>query len=209
MDRDIATKALDEHFVLVSCEGETEEFIFSKLLEAGKIRVPKSRLIEDPKTGEHYTSLESAKDILDRFGSLSYCSDECIANDDQFVIARIRDRKSEGCRLDRKLKGRAIPIDFLTYPEIEMLIVLREGLLPEFDKAKRKQKMKVSDFCNSLPLARGYKTVKSYKFLNDYWSNVDDLVDAILEYRKRLPKSKRLDPHQPTLSDMLLSELIA
>ena len=68
-------------------------------------------------------------------------------------------------------------INVITAPEIEMLIILNEG---KYDAYKRSRK-KPSDFCKEDLRMRG---IKSRKFVEDYFSDINRLIDAIQEYRR-------------------------
>lgn len=211
MRRDDAVAALDSHFVLVSCEGECEAFVFEKLLEGDAIRVPKERLVEDPKTGNLFTPLQSASDIRGRFLPFDYESSDFPNGDGKLVIARIRDRASEGCRSDRGILPVAIPVDFLTRPELEMLIILEEGLLSEYDRERRRRPrtFKPSQFCNScIGLQKGERSVKSRIFLNRYWDSTEKLIHAINLYRHWSDRSGT-SRGESDISDLLRPELIS
>ena len=70
-------------------------------------------------------------------------------------------------------------LSFITHPEAEILVVMREGA---WDKWKRSGK-KPSDFCKQ---DLGMSEIKSNEFLTVYW-DVDSIAAAAREY-KRLSK---------------------
>ena len=58
-----------------------------------------------------------------------------------------------------------------------MLVIFKEGKYKEFKKSKKKP----SEFCTA---DLGYRNVKSAAFMEDYFSDIDSLVAAIIEYKR-------------------------
>ena len=73
-----------------------------------------------------------------------------------------------------------------------MLVIFKEGKYNEFKKSKKKP----SEFCTA---DLRFKGVKSASFLKEYFSDVDSLVAAIVEY-KRVSNVQR---GEYTLADLL------
>ena len=125
----------------------------------------------------------SPTEILGAFSRFDYTLD---GNDGMFAIARIVDKAAKTVRADKAYLGKALPFDFVTRPEIEMLMVIKEHALQAWDKASnRNSKLKVSEFCKS---SFKYNRLKSRDFLEDYWSDVDELVRCIHEYHQLAKK---------------------
>lgn len=82
-------------------------------------------------------------------------------------------------------------VNIVTAPEIEMLVIFKEGN-NEFKKSKKKP----SEFCTADLRFNG---VKSATFIRKYFSDVDSLVAAIREY-KRVSDIQR---DEYTLADLL------
>ena len=68
-------------------------------------------------------------------------------------------------------------INVITAPEIEMLIIFNEDKYKEFKKSEKKP----SDFCKEdLKMT----SVKSYRFVKDYFSDPDILLTSIKKYHE-------------------------
>lgn len=68
-------------------------------------------------------------------------------------------------------------MDVITAPEIEMLIIFNEDKYKEFKKSGKKP----SDFCKEdLKMT----SVKSYRFVKDYFSDPDILLTSIKKYHE-------------------------
>lgn len=186
MNRDELRYNLRERFVLISCEGTHERVIASQLIEEGRLVVPFDHLIEDEKTGKPYTSLRGTRDIAAKFLRYSYPSPN---GDGKILLARITDKEAKTGRADKVLSARAIPVDFVTRPEIEALIVIGENAQREWDKAREKTPtLKISSFCIE---SLGLKDVKAEAFLRDYWADVNKLVSCIEQYHRLSVKRGR------------------
>ena len=68
-----------------------------------------------------------------------------------------------------------------------MLIIIHEGLYSEYSKVK--SKTKPSEFCKE---NLKYSDVKSTDFIENYFSNVTELIEAIKEYKRvsNIPKNE-------------------
>ena len=73
-----------------------------------------------------------------------------------------------------------------------MLVILNENKYADYKKSGKKP----SEYCKS---DLGYKSVKSEAFLKDYFSDVNLLVSAILEYRR----VSKIQDDELTLADLL------
>ena len=68
-------------------------------------------------------------------------------------------------------------INVITAPEIEMLIIFNEDKYKEFKKSEKKP----SDFCKEdLKMT----SVKSYRFVKDYFSDPDILLTSLKKYHE-------------------------
>lgn len=83
-------------------------------------------------------------------------------------------------------------VNVITAPEIEMLVILTEKKYEDFKKSRKKP----SEFCKTdlrMP------NVESMEFINDYFKDIDLLIEAIREYKR---VSRVLDGEY-TLADLL------
>ncbi len=107
-------------------------------------------------------------------------------------VYRILDSKNEKFKLGKLYKDKVDVINVITAPEIEMLIIHNENKYDQFKKSRKKP----SDYCKqNLKLGE----VKSYKFIEKYFSDVDVLMEAIKMHKKKAPTVK--DGY--TLADLL------
>ena len=91
------------------------------------------------------------------------------------VILRILDSRQEGFRLDRLFRDRFDVVTLTTRPEIEILLILKNGDYEEFCKVK--SRMKPSVFCR---LKYGYR--KNQGEFISFFKDVDELVEVLHHY---------------------------
>jgi hypothetical protein len=149
--------------VLFSCEGKAEHVILSKLRQEKRLLCSSESIVD-------LTLLRGAASIEHSYLGLDY--------DQQLIIVRVLDSRSEQFELNRLYRDRFPVFSIYTHPEIEMLAIIKEGQLAEYDKVK--SRMKPSQFCKeTLGMAR----IKDKAFLDSYWT-ADELSEAIREYRR-------------------------
>ena len=68
----------------------------------------------------------------------------------------------------------------ITSPEIEILVIIKENKLADFQKNKN---MKPSVYCKDI---LHLKRVKNPNFIRDYFSDANDLIDCIKLYQKQI-----------------------
>lgn len=178
--RDEAIDELRMRNVLFSCEGTAECVVIEHLEEAGKLIVPACNIVHDM-DGNPCTSYRSAKDIQREFLGIDYPNG--------LLIARIVDSNPGKLLLDRPYRLRDIKIyDFITRPEIEVLILVRENALDCFNKRPTSERqLSASDWCKQkLKMSE----VKSRAFLEGYWNDADELVRCIREATSKLGGNK-------------------
>ena len=169
---------LGSSWILFSCEGSAEEVIIRKLATAGYLICPDTSIIG-------ITKKRGARDIERSFLDIDY--------DRELVIVRIHDSSSEAFKLGKLYEPRFKVYDVVTHREIEMLAIINEGRLADYEKVKNT--MKPSAYCREV---LGLKKVKRMEFLKDYWDPVR-LKNAILEYRR----ITQLKPGELCLADLL------
>lgn len=147
--------------LIVSCEGAAEEVAIRLLLDAKRLLFSEDDLVA-------ITRKRSAKSIQEEYLNYEYDRDVC--------IVRVHDSKKENFKLGRLYAGRFTVIDIYTQPEIEALVIAREG---EWEKWRRSKK-KPSDYCiQDLGLAH----LKEREFLENYW-DVASLERAARDYKR-------------------------
>lgn len=159
-------------YVACICEGSAEQAVIETLLNADKLIFGWNSLLD----GE-VIRCRSAATFEQRYLRKGFS--------DKITVLRILDSRRENFKLSKAYEQKIDVINVITAPEIEMLIILSEGKYTDYKKAG----MKPSEFCKSV---LRYSDVKSKHFVMDYFSDVDRLTDAILEYKRvsNIPKNE-------------------
>lgn len=158
--------------IAVICEGGAETAIMDILLDNGLLVFTRDQMINHgniiPRT--------SAREFQSRYLRVAYES--------KLYILRVIDSRAEGfpLKLKEPYDNQVEVINVITAPEIEMLVIVSEGKLKEFEKSGKKP----SDYCI---IDLGHKNVKKQAFIRDYFSNPKKLVESIQEYH-RIHKQK-------------------
>ena len=170
-------------YIACICEGSAEKAIMDLLLDNHMLIFEREELIE----GEVLTC-RNGKTFEERYLRKGFS--------EKITVYRVLDSRSEGFKLGKAYEGKVDVINVVTAPEIEMLIICREGKYAEFQNFKNQPNGKPSIYCKSV---LGYKDVKSYDFVHKYFSDINVLKNALYEY-KRLSQIHR---GEITLSDLL------
>lgn len=112
--------------------------------------------------------------------------------DKNITILRILDSRRENFKLSAAYKDKVKVINIITTPEIEMLIIYKERKYTEYKKSGKKP----SEYCKE---NLKYSDVKNYEFVEKYFKDIDELVNAISEH-KRITKILK---EEHTLYDLL------
>lgn len=155
-------------YVACICEGTAERTTISMLLDADKLIFPRNHLLE----GE-LLRCRSPKDFERQYLRKGFT--------EKVTVLRIHDSRREQFNLSAAYAAKANVINIITAPEIEMLVILKEGKYDEYKKAYNNTKIKPNEFCKSY---FGYGNVKSEAFWQNYFSDSDELIAAIMEYKR-------------------------
>ena len=159
-------------YVICSCEGAAEKAIITLLLEHDCLIFTESNLLDNG-----LTRLRSAKKIEQEFLHQDF---------DKIVhIIRIVDSKKEKFKLSKVYRDENSqvdehPIDIHTHPEIEILVIIASGKYNDFQQCKNRELP--SGYCNRV-ISDGID-VKSEKFINKYFEDINCLLRAIKEYKR-------------------------
>jgi len=164
--------------VLFVCEGGAEHLILNKLDQAGYLLCPSENI-------RGFSDVRKAAAIENEYLQMDY--------DKELIIVRVVDSIKEQFKLGPLYRERYPVFSILTRPEIEMLVVLNEGKLAEYNKVK--SQIKPSLFCSN---TLGLKDIKRPSYLEDYW-NEENLRQAILEYKR----VSGIKPGELCLADLL------
>lgn len=119
-------------------------------------------------------------------------------------IARVGDTQTDTLKIPKEYKGRFASIEkYCTKPELEMLLIIAEGLAQKYMKVKSKSKTKdnAKEYAKENITYNGKKYDNSTQFFYDYFGNRPKLLyDSIIEY-KRIHKSHSKD--EKYLADLL------
>lgn len=166
-------------YVACICEGSAEQAIIDIPLAHNKLCFTRDDLLE----GE-VIRCRSAANFESQYLRKGFT--------DKITVLRILDSRREQFKLSKAYASKIKVINVITAPEIEMLIIFSENKYDEYKKSGQKP----SDFCKTV---LKYSQVKSYSFVQDYFSDVDSLIASLAEYR-RVSKIQR---GEYTLFDLL------
>lgn len=158
---------------LIMCEGPNELGIMRILLENDKLIFGEDDLIGlEPYHARQITSNGQVRTQLNMYPG----------ND--VLVMRIGDVQNETLKIPEDYKEKIIKVEkYCTKPELEMLLIISEGLVAEFEKTKSNVTPK--EFAKQHIRCGRKKYDNSTQFYNDYYGlNLDALVEAIKEYKR-------------------------
>ena len=164
--------------LLIMCEGPNEKEIIDILLEHGKL-------------------IFTADDLL---GLVPYHARQ-IKNSGQVKAAL--NIYPEEVTIPAEYKHKIVGEEkYCTKPELEILLIISEGLYDQYEKVK--SKMKPKDFAKQNIKLGKKRYNNSTQFYRDYYgNNVDSLVSAIIEYRRKKGTHKKDELY---LADLLVEK---
>lgn len=163
--------------VAILCEGAFEQAVMEILLENDKLIFSRNDLWY----GE-ILRCRSAKNFQSDY--LGKSAPQTL------TVYRILDSKKENFKLSGPYRKRVSVVNIITAPEIEMLVILA---LDQYQQYSHKKK-KPSDFVKEdLKLPE----VKSYRFVKNFFSDVNLLINSIEKYHQNRKK------HESTLYDLI------
>lgn len=168
-----------EGYVACICEGSAEQAVMEMLIEEDRLIFTEDILL----SGEIIRS-RNAKKFEETYLRKGF--------KEKITVLRILDSRNEQFKLSKAYLNKEEVIDIITAPEIEMLIILNEEKYDEFKKSG----MKPNEFCK---VKLKYHSVKTYKFVKDYFSDVDKLLSSIEEYKR----VSHIRKGEYTLSDLI------
>lgn len=166
--------------ILVLCEGTCEKTIIELLLDNNKLKITRDDLIGL----EPYVLRQINKTI----------ETVLFHNAKEIKIFRIGDTQKEKLKIPRELKN-IVSIDrifkYCTKPEIEILLLINEGLEKKFEKVK--SNYKVSEYAKSNIIYNKNKYKKTKQFLEEYYGGqrINMLIENIKEYRRKKRKHEK------------------
>ncbi|MFD1988666.1 hypothetical protein ACFSGI_01600 [Paenibacillus nicotianae] len=170
---------MSNYLIACICEGSFEQAIIEILLEHDQLIFSIDQLLE-----KEVLRCRKAANFQNRYLDK--------AMNKPIKVYRILDSRNENFKLSKPYAKKVEIINIITAPEIEMLIIHAENKYNEYSRSR----MKPSEFVIS---ALKMRSVKTYDFAKNYFSNIDQLLDAIQQYHSKanLPKNEL------TLKDLL------
>ena len=157
---------------LIMCEGSNELEIMRILLNNDKLIFGEDELIGLTPYHARQLSNSQVRTELNMYPR----------ND--VLVMRIGDVQNDTFKIPNDYKKKIVEVrKYCTKPELEMLLIISEGLVSEFDKIK--SKMSPKEFAKKHIKCGRRKYDNSTQFYRDYYgTNPDMLVKAIKEYKR-------------------------
>ena len=165
---------VNDKIIACICEGSAERAIVNKLMDEGKLIFSRDDLLDN-----EVIRCRSASSFQEKYLRKGFTK--------KITVYRILDSRREDFRLHKAYKSKIDVINVITAPEIEMLVIINEGKYSQYSKVKSKTKP---------------SELKSNEFITEYFSNIDDLINAIFEY-KRL---SNIPSGEKCLADLLVKK---
>ena len=172
---------------LILCEGTNEETLINLLLDNNKLKVTRDDLI-----GRRPYNVRQLKNPVIKTELKHY--------NNSVIIYTIGDTQKDVLVIPKDLKKivlRENIFKFCTKPEMEILLIINENLINEFNKSKESPK----DFAKRNIIYNGMRYDQSNSFLESYYGGkkINKLVDSIKKYKHM----KKHDKEQLYLADLL------
>ncbi len=166
---------------LIMCEGSNELTLINILLENDALVFSEDDLIGLTA----YHARQITKNAQVRLALNMYDGNDV-------TVMRIGDRQSDNLTIPADFRDKICNVEkYCTLPELEMLLIISEGLVKEYEKVKSSVRPK--EFAKSHILCNRKRYDNSSRFYRDYYGDdCDKLVNAIREY-KRIRGSHRTD----------------
>lgn len=159
--------------ILLMCEGKNEEVLLNHLLNAGAFYFDRDDLIGRKPYSIRQLNNPTIKSELKHYGL-------------PIKVYRIGDKQNDKLSIPADLKNIVSDKEIYKYctkPELEMLLILNEGLEREYEKVKSIQSPKT--FAKKNIMYNGIQYNQSSEFLEVYYggNNVQNLIDNIKKYK--------------------------
>lgn len=158
--------------ILIMCEGPNELAIVKLLLENNKFKFTHDDLVTlTPFHARQLTSSTAVKTALNIYKG-------------EFTIYRIGDTLTDNLRIPTEYANRITVVEkYCTKPELEILLIISEGLDKEFNKVKSHTSPK--DFAKTHIKCNKKRYNNSTAFYKDYYeNNIEALASSIKSYKQ-------------------------
>lgn len=165
---------------LMMCEGRNEKAIMNLLLDANKLKITRDDLIELTPFNVRQLSNPTIISMLKNYNK-------------EVAILRVGDSQRDKLIIPNELKDIVSPnriYKYCTLPEIEILLIINEGLYNEFLKSNDKPK----EFAKKHIVYNKTKYNQLSEFFVDYYvgKRIHNLIDNLKKY-KHLKKHNKND----------------
>lgn len=167
--------------IICSCEGVAEQTIINLLMDNERLCFNRNNLVDGD-----CTRIRPAVEIAKNFLTRAYSQD--------IAILRILDKENDVFKIPKVYQiNRNIKIlSVVTKPEIEILHIIAEGLLNDFQRAKRRNKnLRPSEFFQGHVTKNFPKStkIKSSDYVENFYSDIEKLVKAIKTYHQQVSQN--------------------
>ena len=156
----------EDRFYACICEGVAEREIINMLLDENKLIFSRDQLLD-----KEVLRCRRARDFEDKYLGKGF--------NKKITVYRILDSRRERFNLRAAYRDKVEVVNVITAPEIEMLIIIGLGKYSDYSKCK--STTKPSEFCKN---KLGKKRVKDAEFVNEFFRDIDFLVNTIKEYKR-------------------------
>ena len=169
--------------LLIMCEGPNEKTVIDMLLANGCLIFSEDDLLG--LTPFHARQIKNSGQV----------KAEMNIYPGQVDVLRIGDKQSDKLDIPKDYRGKIASVTkYCTMPELEMLLIIAEGRVKDYEKVK--SIMSPKEFAKANIKLGKRKYDNSSKFYMDYFStNIQLLVQSIKEYQRLKGKTHEKDEH--------------
>lgn len=177
--------------LLIMCEGPNEKAVIDLLLDADRLTFSRDDLLNlTPFHARQINSSAAVKTALNLYPG-------------EVKVLRVGDSMTDRLVIPKEYRGKIVGEEkYCTKPELEMLLIIAEGLAGEFEKVKSgKKRTSPKSFSKEHIIYNHTRYDNSTQFYVDYFgSDIDKLVAAIKTYRQTKGSHKKDEGY---LADLL------
>lgn len=156
---------------LIMCEGPNEVTVLNLLLNNGHFSIDRDDILD--------LRIFHARQIHNNMAVQTAIR----MYPDNITVLRIGDTLTDELKIPKEFKGKIVEVKkYCTKPELEILFIIADGLIKDFNKHKSKTSPKSY---SKEKIKLGKKTYDcTSAFYNEYFSDCEMLKNAIIEYKR-------------------------
>lgn len=176
---------------LIICEGTNEKTVVDMLLENDRLCYGRDELLG--MIVYHARQIDTNPTLQNMMNQYK----------GELDILRVGDSLNDKLRIPKKYKNQIRQVlKYCTKPELEMLLIISEGRIKDYEKFKSKKSPK--SYCKENVRHNGHKYDNTSDFYREYYGDrIELLTDSINEY-KRIKGKHKID--ELYLADLLRKE---